>query len=108
VVAAPDIGAVGYFSRRRILDLGGLVSPRINEMRSSMDADEIITEGLYLELGADYLMDRSSPPARFDGRVLKGVRFTRVLSGTVSNLGIRKREPVLYVLYRLSREEGGR
>ncbi len=108
VIAAPDIGAVGYFSERRILDLGGLVSPRINEMRSSMDADEIITEGLYLELGADYLMDRSAPPARFDGRVVRGVRFTQVLSGTVSNLGIRKQEPVLYVLYRLSGEDGER
>ena len=53
VVAAPDIGAVGYFSDRRILDSRRPVSPRINEMRSSMDADEIITEGLYFDLGAD-------------------------------------------------------
>jgi hypothetical protein len=104
VVAAPDIGAVGYFSERRILDLGGLVSPRINRMRAFVDADQIITDGLYLELGADYLMDRSTVPARFGGKIIRGVRFTPVLMGEVSNLGIRKQEPVTYVLYRLSRE----
>jgi len=104
VVAAPDIGAIGYYSHRRVLDLGGLVSPEINRMRASFDVDRIITDGLYLDLGADYLMDRSGIPARFEGRVIRGVRFTSVLAGVVPNLGIRKQEPVTYVLYRLSRE----
>src|SRR5258705_6017284 len=29
LVATPDIGAIGYFSGRRVLDLGGLISPRM-------------------------------------------------------------------------------
>jgi hypothetical protein len=101
VVASPDIGAVGYFSHRKILDLGGLVTPEINEMRRRTDVERIIEDGLYLGLGADYLLDRSAEPRRFDGRVIRGVRFTALRDGSVPNLGIRKPEPVIYTLYRL-------
>jgi arabinofuranosyltransferase len=101
LVASPDIGAVGWYSHRRILDLGGLVSSEINRMRRSIDVERIIEEGLYLRFHPDYLVDRSETPARFAGDVIRGVRFTSVLEGISPNLGIRKPEPVVYVLYRL-------
>lgn len=104
VVATPDIGAIGYYSGRTILDLGGLVSPAINRMRREADVERIIEEGLYLPLGADYLVDRSETPARFAGKTIGGVRFDAVMRGEVPNLGIRKPEPVVYVLYKLERE----
>lgn len=103
VVAAPDIGAVGWYSGRRVLDLGGLVSPEINRMRRRLDVERIIEEGLYLDLGCDYLLDRHETPARFAGHTIRGVHFTPVFRGEVSNLGIRKPDPVVYVLYRLER-----
>jgi arabinofuranosyltransferase len=103
LVASPDIGAIGYYSHRRILDLGGLVSPEINRMRREIDVDRIIEEGLYLRFGPDYLVDRNAVPERFSGLVVKGVRFEAVMKGEVPNLGIRKPEPVVYVLYRLDR-----
>jgi hypothetical protein len=108
LVAAFDIGAIGYYSHRRILDLGGLVNPEINRMRREIDVDRIIEEGLYLRFGPDYLVDRNAFPERFAGVVIKGVSFEPVMKGEVPNLGIRKPEPVIYVLYRLERvEEAG-
>ena len=103
LVASPDIGAIGYYSHRRILDLGGLVSPEINRLRREVDVDRIIEEGLYLRFGPDYLVDRNAFPERFSGLVIKGVIFEPVMKGEVPNLGIRKPEPVVYVLYRLER-----
>lgn len=101
VVATPDIGAIGFFSRRRILDLGGLVSPEINRMRKAIDVERIIEEGLYLDFRPDFLVDRSEVPGRFAGKVIRGVRFIPEARGMVPNLGIRKQAPVEYVLYRL-------
>jgi len=104
-VATPDIGAVGYYSGRRVLDLGGLVTPEINDMRRRVDVERIIEEGLYLRFRPDYLVDRSEIPMRFAGRTIEGVRFIPVMEGRVENLGIRKPDPVQYVLYRLERAE---
>lgn len=105
VVAAPDIGAIGYYSGRRVLDLGGLVTPEINEMRQRIDVDRIIEEGLYLRFHPDYLLDRSAIPKRFAGVTIEGIRFVPVMEGLVGNLGIRQPDPVHYVLYRLERVE---
>jgi len=105
VVATPDIGAVGYYSGRRVLDLGGLVTPEINDMRRRVDVERIIEEGLYLRFRPDYLVDRREIPMRFAGRTIEGVRFIPVMEGRVENLGIRKPDPVQYVLYRLERAE---
>jgi hypothetical protein len=101
LVATPDIGVIGYVSQRRILDLGGLVTPEINVMRRSIDVDRIIDEGLYLEFNPDYLVDRSEIADRFAGRVIGDHTFTPLGDGIVPNLGIRKPAPVVYVLYRI-------
>lgn len=101
VVATPDIGAIGWFSDRAVLDLGGLVTPRINEMRRRIDVQVIIDDGLYLDMRPEYLVDRHEEPRRFAGRTIRGVGFEPLMSGTMPTLGIRQPQPVTYVLYRL-------
>ena len=109
VVAAADIGYLAFYSRRRVLDLGGLVEPATGELRSRHSYEDIIQRGLFLDLESypdvDFFVDRELEPDRFEGRVLSGYRFRRVYGTTVRNLGIRKPGPYYYTLYRLEREQ---
>lgn len=52
LIAAHDIGALGYFGNRQILDLAGLVSPEVIPILR----DEQALETLLAREGADYLM----------------------------------------------------
>ncbi len=52
LIAAHDIGAVGYFARRRLLDLAGLISPEVLPFLR----DEAALEAYLDAQGADYLM----------------------------------------------------
>jgi len=101
VIAVPDIGAVGYYSQRKILDLGGLVSPEINRIRREVDYEDMLAKGLYLKFHPQYLIDRSPVEKRFAHVVIEGNRFVPLLEGRVSSLGIRKKGPFIYVLYRI-------
>jgi hypothetical protein len=105
VVAAADIGYLAFYSRRRVLDLGGLVEPETGKLRSRYSYQEIIQRGLFLGLKdyprVDYFIDRELEPDRFQGRVMSGLRFQRVYGTTVRNLGIRKPGPYYYTLYKL-------
>ncbi len=52
VIAAHDIGALGYFGNRKILDLAGLISPDV----SPFIRDEKQLAAYLNQNGADYLM----------------------------------------------------
>jgi hypothetical protein len=52
LVAAHDIGALGYFGERRLLDLAGLISPEV----IPFIADERALEGYLDDKGASYLV----------------------------------------------------
>lgn len=75
LVAATDIGAVGYFSHRRILDLEGLTSPEITRRRQ---AGEPITPYLR-QARADYLIIYGDAPPPYldelDGEIVYRVRL---------------------------------
>lgn len=56
VIAASDIGAVGYFSGRRVLDVAGLVTPKVQEyLRPGEPADQGVMRYL-VDSRPDYLV----------------------------------------------------
>lgn len=104
LVAALDIGALGYVSERRIFDLAGLVTPEVRDLGREMEYDVMVASGLWLRLGRpDWLYDRTVGPPRWDGKVVEGVRFELVRTCVIEGVGLREDEPWTYALYRLSR-----
>lgn len=104
VVAALDIGAVGWASQRRVLDLMGLVSPRLMELGRRLGFEEMVAGGRWLEVEVpDYLVDRTAGPPRWVDRTVRGVRFELLRTCTLAGVGLREPEPWTVALYRLRR-----
>ncbi len=108
VIAALDIGAVGYASERRVLDLMGLVSPEILELGRSIGFQEMVASGAWLEtreLGSgrrpDYFVDRSEGMPRWEGKTVHGVRFELIDTCIIEGVGLREPQPWTVALYRL-------
>jgi hypothetical protein len=106
VVAAADIGYLAFYSRRWVLDLGGLVDNETLALREKHTYEEIVEKGMYLTLpkypSVDFFIDRELTANRFDEKVIEGYRLESVLVTEVRNLGIRKPGPYFYTLYRLT------
>jgi hypothetical protein len=109
VVAAADIGYLAFYSNRRVLDLGGLVEPLTGELRSRFSYEDLIQNGMFLDLDGyphvDFFIDRELEPDRFEGREMSGYQFRAVYQTVVRNLGLRKPGPYYYTLYHLTRGE---
>jgi len=103
VIATPDIGAIGYYGRRRVVDLAGLVTPPMvpHLMR---DAPEVAVANFDFATFSrpDYLVDRA--PVRY--RLLTESPYARCLTAlgeaSVPNLGVAQPEPVVYSFYRVN------
>ncbi len=101
-VAIPDIGAFAYYSNRRVVDLGGLVTPEMIPVLRKHELDEVLTGFLFAEVTRpDYVVDR----ARREHRLLEVGRLggvvTPVVSGSVSNLGITRPGTHYYTAYKI-------
>jgi len=108
VVAALDIGAVGYASERRVLDLMGLVSPEILAVGQVEGFQAMVESGSWLKVieqgsgrRADYFVDRSQGPPRWTDRELHGVRFELLDTCIIEGVGLREPGPWTVALYRL-------
>ncbi len=109
VVAALDIGAVGYVSRRRVLDLMGLVSPEVLAVGQELGFQEMVADGAWLDIPArpgggppDYFVDRTLGAPRWAGRTIHGVRFELLDTCEIHGVGLREPETWTVALYRLS------
>ena len=114
VVAAADIGAIGFASERRVLDLMGLVSPSILELGRNLGFQEMVESGAWLQANtgsketgpvADYFVDRNQGAPRWVDRTVHGVRFELLDSCTIDGMGISEPELWTVALYRLIAED---
>jgi hypothetical protein len=102
VIAAPDIGAIGYFSGRRVVDLAGLVTPEMLPYLSRGTQEEAIAAFAFASFSSPgYLVDRA--PDAFD--LLRRSPYAAALRplghAAVPNLGIARPGPAVYTFYRI-------
>ncbi len=102
MVATPDIGALGYFGRRPILDLGGLVTPQMVPFLLRESPEEAVAQFDFAAFARPaYIVDRGPRPddLRQRSRFAPALRPLRLAS--VPNLGIARPTPAYYTLYRV-------
>jgi arabinofuranosyltransferase len=102
VIATPDIGAIGYFSQRRVVDLAGLVTPAMvpHLMRETQE-DAVAGFRFATFSRPDYLVDRAATP----NALMTSSPFAKALvplgHARVPNLGIARPGPAVYSFYRV-------
>jgi len=102
LIATPDIGAIGYYSDRRVLDLGGLVTPKIVPLMNQMDYDSLVKSFAFRVAGEpDYLIDRGQGPKRLLHESPYWPALDPVATARTQSLAIAKPGPVDYTLYKV-------
>ncbi|MFT5232429.1 MAG: hypothetical protein ACI9UQ_000451, partial [Candidatus Krumholzibacteriia bacterium] len=112
VIAALDIGALGYASDRQVLDLMGLVSPEVLHLGASMGFAEMVVSGDWLLIETDgrratYFVDRSQGDPRWKDKIVHGVRFELMSTCVLNGVGLRESGPWTVALYQLMTSETG-
>jgi hypothetical protein len=98
VVAAENIGAIGYVSRRQILDLNGLISPKVIPYKRAGEIDKFLEE-----FPPDYVVkiDPQPDPWRTAGPRLK---LEPLLILEYDSMFLDQEAPLYYTLYRVTRQ----
>jgi hypothetical protein len=97
VVFTPDIGAIGYYSGRKICDGAGLISPEILKyLRQGLTYNDIMNNRIYnLACSPDYVVDRNDYPNALKEQFLKPEIYKPVFG-----LGISNMKTVYYTVYK--------
>ena len=102
VIAAPDIGAIGYLSQRRVVDLAGLVTPGMLPFLVRGPMEEAVSGFAFATFSRpDYLIDRDPQTYGLVRRSPYGASLIPIGSSTVPNLGIARPDPMTYSVYRI-------
>jgi hypothetical protein len=102
VIATPDIGAIGYFSGRRLVDLAGLVTPGMVTHLARAPQEEAVAAFAFATFSRpDYLIDRASRPWELLDRSPYARALAPIGLTSVPNLGIARPSPAWYSIYRV-------
>ena len=100
IVYTPDIGAIGFFSERKICDGAGLISPSMLSLIRDGYTNEKMVERRVYESACDahYVVDRSFEPERWKG--MQGL--TPILTRPFSQMGLEDVRLNYYTLYKVT------
>lgn len=101
-IAAPDIGALGFYSHRRVVDLAGLVTPAMVPLLEREQPEDLVANFSFARVARpEFLIDRA--PRAYD--LLTRSRFAAALvpldHRSVPNLGIARPGEAVYSIYRI-------
>jgi len=100
LVAIPDIGAFGYYSDRPVLDLYGLVTPKMAPITVRSGYDAVVVNALFEPVGRPrYLIDRSTREARLSPPGDPSSPYRFLFSRSIPDLGITRPTPYIYSVY---------
>ena len=102
VIAAPDIGALGYLSQRRVVDLAGLVSPAMVPVLREMPQEDAIARFEFARFSRpEYLVDRASRPWDLVERSAWRAALAPLGHASLPNLGVARPDSAVYSFYRI-------
>jgi arabinofuranosyltransferase len=102
IIAAPDIGALGYYSQRRVLDLAGLVTPAMVPLLQRELPEDVVANFSFVKLARpEYLVDRAPRPNDLMARSHYSPALVPLGHASVPNLGIARPGSAVYSFYRI-------
>jgi len=100
VIAAPDIGALGYFSQRRVVDLAGLVTPAMVPILEHVSPEDAVARFEFMKFSRpDFVVDRADSAWDLERRSRFARALTRIGTATLPNLGVSRPTPAVYSFY---------
>lgn len=102
VIAAPDIGALGFYAQRRVVDLAGLVTPEMVPVLQRWPQEEAVARFEFARFARPtFLVDRA--PSAWDllRRSPSAAALVPLGHAEVPNLGVARPEAAVYSFYRI-------
>ncbi len=105
-IATPDIGAIGYFSDRRVVDLGGLVTPQMVPYLEREEPEQAIAQFRFASfVHPAYVVDRAEQAYDLLRRSPYAACLDTLGTAAVPNLGVARPGTRVYSFYQVDWDE---